>query len=554
MYTITPPDLDAPVRSLSLWRSFEPNNMVFLHRGQTRLELVNALATVINLQIPTSTRIWMLISETEVILTFFVCAVMLYKKQALGKLWLITRRHSSHGTFFVSNAVFCIVTGVTLYLVAWDSTAMVILVFSYLRTSVMQWWWVIPLPWLPLVLGAYISVHGFAVGCSPRSPLAAQNEAARGKWFYLPIVRNAPAANAILILPCAAFISSTVSLVGLSGHSYYHAKSFARHMLAPDVWTHIHERSAANPGSLLDADALASDELVWLARTVAAKYLQVHRYVCLNLVIFAFAAFVLYIPYLIYGIPNVMHLVDHTYSCYSQPLPASYKHFHQKLWFLLTKGRPSSKQTVMSVNLGTWKMTILAIIYMVILLACVPAFGALPIFIVVDTFPHRVLAGDLGVTVHRAILAVSTITVLSCSFVALFCTVATLDPLFRAAIGLNILRPHIPINIDVETRRSQFEENYGHELVSPVEMFREKSRLTSTQALDRASTSRTIKFQSSRSTFGDSSSKSPLTNEYPDYPVDQDQISSSDHVNQAVSSQDARSGTGVGVTVITKQA
>ena len=147
-------------KPLSMLRSIDPSNMIFLHRGQTQDEVVHALYKLMYAPAPRSLRIWLLASEFEVILTFLVCTIMLIKKKSLGKLWIITRRQCNFGTFYVSNAVFVLVLGVALYLASWDLTAIVIAGYSFARKSSMEWWWAMPLPWWPLVTGAYISIHG----------------------------------------------------------------------------------------------------------------------------------------------------------------------------------------------------------------------------------------------------------------------------------------------------------------------------------------------------------------------------------------------------------
>ncbi|CBQ68723.1 probable Dik6, novel virulence factor [Sporisorium reilianum SRZ2] len=518
MSATSPSNLDAPVPPLSLLHPIQPNNMLFIHRNQTRLELANALSLIVNTSIPSTSRVWLVASELEVIITFLVCSIMLYKKQALGKLWIITRRSSPGGTFWVANAVFVLTLGVSAYLMAWGTSAVAIVAFSYVHAAVLEWWWVIPLPWLPLVLGAYVSIHGFTVGCSPRSPLSrvhAANAAARSKWYYVGIPNSAAVVNAVLVLPSLLFTISTIALVGMSGHNYYHAKASARHLLPPDVQVYIADRSSGRSSSLADGDTLASDELVWMARIVAASYMQVHRYVCINLAVFAGAATALNVPCLMYGVPNIISLVDHAYSRYTEPLPANCTSFTRKLWFLLTQGRPRSDQTSASINLETWKMTILAIGYISILIVCIPAYGWLPIYIICDIFPHRMLSGDVSPVIHRAALAVSIISIISCTFVAIFCTVATLDPLFRAAIGLNVIRTQIPIDIQVEFHRSQFEEHVSNGLY------------------DGSAKTPTIRFKPSTSSMGSAPGKSPADSKFPDYPGDSDRFSATLDVEAA---------------------
>lgn len=462
MAAATIADLDAPERIPSLLHSIDPNSMIFLHRGQTRLQLAKALSTVVYAPLPHSSRIWLVASEFEVILTFLVCAIMLYKKRALGHFWIFTKRTSQNGSFVVSNAVFTLVLGVASYLFAWDSLAMIISSFSFANISTMQWWCVIPLPWLPLVVSAYISIHGFTVGCSPRSPLSVINShagTAHKRWYYVPIGKSPIILNTLLVLPCVLFTISSIALVAMSCNTFFRAKAFAHHHLSPDLLHQMQDSAAGHPTSLPNPDDLASDELVWLARNVAARYMDVHRYVCINLAIFAAAAISIFIPCIGYGIPNVVHLVDHACSRYPQPLPASCKSFPRKLGFLVTKGKPVSSHSTTHLNLGSWKMTILAVIYVSILVVCVPLFGFIPIFIICDTFPHRVQTGNLVPPILHAVLAASIITILSCTFVALFCCVSTLDPLFRAAIGLNMLRTHVPIDIHVEVHQSRAEEH-----------------------------------------------------------------------------------------------
>ncbi|TKY89047.1 hypothetical protein EX895_001578 [Sporisorium graminicola] len=524
MSFISTPSLDALVPPLSLLRAIQPNNMIFIHRGQTRVELANALSSIVNTPIPNSCRIWLLASEVEVILTFVVCSIMLYKKKALGKLWIFTRRVSRGGTFYVANAVFVLTLGVSCYLVAWDTFAVVIAGFSFAHKSVLEWLWVIPLPWLPLVIGAYVSIHGFAVGCSPRSSLSRinpNNAASRSKWYYVGIPKSAAVVNAVLIVPCVVFTGSTIALVGISGYTYYRAKHSAQHMLPPDLLEFIAKSASGKPIPLADSHVLASDELVWLARTVAANYMQVVRYVCLNLAVFAASAFGLLIPCFVYGIPNIISLVDHTCSRYAEPLPATCTSSLRKMWFLISTGRPRSHHSSVLINHETWKMTILAIGYISILIVCVPAYAWLPVYIVGDIFPHRMLSGDLGPPIYHAALSVSVISLVSCTFVALFCTVATLDPLFRAAIGLNIIRMQIPIDIQVEFHRSEHREHESASSTSAGGFLTSKGKV-----YDGRAKIPTITVKQSMSSVGTAVDRSPASAKFPDEPEGPDVITS----------------------------
>ncbi|SPO23842.1 related to Dik6, novel virulence factor [Ustilago trichophora] len=455
------PDLDAPGRPLSLTQAIDPNSLKFLHRGQTNAQIIQSLFTVIYAPWPKSNRAWLLASECEVALTFVVCALMLYNKRRMGKLWILTKRDSIHGTFYVTNSVFVLVLGVTTYLFSWSVTAMVVIASSYKGLSSMEWWWCLPAPWLPLVITAYISLHGFILGCSPRSPLSsslAQNMSKRNRWFYLPLPKSSMVWNMTLFLPCLLLLISTVIITAFSGRSFYQAKALAQQLLSPVIHQQMNRLAHEARMDFPEANLPVSDDLIWTARTVAAAYFDCHRYVSMNSCIFAACAFGIWIPCLLYGLPNAVSLVEH--ACFRHPdqLPSYCSSFLGKLWFLLTKGKPKTEYSTTHLSISTWKMAILAVVYVEVLVISIPAFGWLPILLYRNAFPTGILAGDITETMRISILAVSIITISSCTCVAIFCTVATLDPLFRAAIGLNMIRTQIAIDIQVVHRKSRREE------------------------------------------------------------------------------------------------
>ena len=420
--------------------------MTFFHRGQTNAQLVTVLHKVVFQPQPHPNRIWLLSSGSECIFTFLVCAIMLYKKKSLGKLWFVTKRDSPYGAFYVTNSVFVLVVGVAVYLIAWDLMALIAAGFSFARSGTFRWWWIIPLPWWPLVVGAYTSIHGFAVGCSPKSPLSTLNHGLTStaqRWYYLPVPHSPALVNGLLIIPVVLFSISTFALVGKSGHSYYSAEDLRSRIFPDDIWQHVERYARDSTITFEGSDLLASDELIWLSHRVSAAYFEVHRYVSLNLVIFSIAAFLLWVPCVVYGLPNLVSLIDHACSRQSLRAHPSHRDPFRKVFFLLTKGKPTSDDSTTGHSLNTWKMTILAIIYVLILVICVPVFAMVPLFILACSWPHGVARGDIITPISGASIAISMITLCSCSFVAMFCTIATLDPLFRAAIGLNMIRTQI---------------------------------------------------------------------------------------------------------------
>ena len=463
------PDLDAPYKPLNLMRPYSAQSMTFLHRGQTQTQVVDALYQVMYTPLSPGVRTWLLSSEFEVILTFIVCAVVLVKKKSFGKLWLWTKRDSTYGSFYVTNAVMCFIVGVTLYLVAWDLTAIIIASFSFAHVSTLEWLWVAPGPWTPLVVGSYASIHGFVVGCSPKSPLSSLRArtaaSSRSRWLYLPVPKNPAIVNATLVIPIVLYLISTFVVIGLTGNAYYSAKALSKQILPSEILLQVHRAAHHHPLTLANPDALASDELIWIARRVAVAYLEMHRYFSINLLLSAFSAMPIWFASCVYGLPNIVSLIDHACSRYPQPLPLVSDTIFGRVRFLLTTGKPTAENDGAHISLNMWKMTLLAIAYLLILVVCVPLFAFVPIYIVAKSFPHEVARGNISPTIDAAIIIISVITICSCTFVAFFCTVATLDPLFRSAIGINLLRTQIAIDVRVAQHKSMHEED-GH--LSPI--------------------------------------------------------------------------------------
>lgn len=259
-------ELDRPGKPISLPYSYDPHSMTFLHRGQTQAQFVQTLYTTIYAPETSANRIWLLSSELECILTFVVCAFLLVKKKSVGKVWIFTRTESAFGTFLVPNAVLCLILGVAFYLVAWNFTAMIICGYSFAGVSSLEWWWICPAPWWPLVMGAYVGVHGFVIGCSPKSPLSflGPQSASAGKWYHLPVSKSPTVMNAILIVPSTLFTISTFGLVTMSGRSYYHAKALGKEILPTEFYGQILKLAHNDPSTFPGADSPASDETIWL--------------------------------------------------------------------------------------------------------------------------------------------------------------------------------------------------------------------------------------------------------------------------------------------------
>ncbi|GAC76415.1 hypothetical protein PANT_22d00015 [Moesziomyces antarcticus T-34] len=454
--------LDMPDTAASLHRRTDPQSMAFLHRGLTQDQVLVALAHTIYQPTPSRMRVYLCANQFEVVLTLVVCGAMIILKRSYSDVWLIARRRSAYGTFYVANALVTLIIAVSLYLIGWGIACVFNVTYSFAKLSALEWWWSMPLPWYPLLAGTYISVHGFVLGCSPKSPLSINSSAnspdGRQKWYFLGLPKSPLVINLALVIPLVAVTITTLTLVGLSGVSYYHAKHLSRQILPALFHGHLQE-AAFEPHRFGKDSTLASDELIWHARVVAAAYIESHRYVCINLAFFAACAVLLWIPCIAYGIPNLLNLVDHACSRCPDPLPSTCNSYLRKLWFLVTKGKPTSEKSTVHHNLATWKMTFLAHIYVFFLVVCAPAYAWIPMYIVGTAYPHVALTGDIVLTWQVAIYAASVVTTISCTSAAIFSTLATLDPVFRAAIGFNVIRnKQPPIDITVVQRKSVHED------------------------------------------------------------------------------------------------
>ncbi|KIS67656.1 Dkh6 virulence factor [Mycosarcoma maydis] len=442
-------DMDVPSPSLSLLRAISPYSMTFLHRGQTRAQVIDTLAKLIYVPETDGHRVWLLISQVECVIALLVSVYLLLRKKTYCTLWLVSKRESAFGGLYVTNAVFTLVIGIGVYLLAWRATAITATAFSIARRSSIAWWWIIPAPWTPLVVGAYVSMHGFILSSSPRSPLSPVNSARNAEWFYLPVAKRPAVVNTTLVLAPVLYVMATLVICGFAAQQYHVAKHLASDILPIDILDKITYNS--NSGHLDSSltDVLASDDLLCASRRVAAAYLDVHRLVCINLILSSIGAFCISMAAGLYGVPNSVYLVDHACSLDATSAACTMNHVQKTMW-LISRGRSThSDQAAGSPSANTCKMTLFAQAYVWLIVICAPLFGVVPIVIVASSFPSEVQNGDFSPTLRVVIVMVSLIILVGVGLYVFICTVFTLDPLFRSALGLNLLRTRIRIEVKI---------------------------------------------------------------------------------------------------------
>lgn len=456
--------LDLPAQPISLLHKIDPTSMTFVHRGQTHAQLVHALYTSIYQPCSLSLRFLLLASEIEVILTLLLCVyIVTKKKRPFGNLWLLKKRESPYGTFYIANAIFTLVLSVAIYLIVWCGFALLVSAFSFLGHSSYSWWWANPLPWWPLIIGVYVSIHGFVLGCSPRSPLSINRPTPSfaNHWYYLPVPRSATIVNLTLIVPCALYTVTAFTLTAMAGSAYFQANQLSSRLLPADLAQQVHSYARNQAIIIENGQRPASDEHIWIARRVSAAYFETQRYVSIGCISAASCAFAILGICLLYGLPNCRSLVEHALSYYDEALPALCTSCPARLRFLLTKAKPSpdAGKNGSGLNINTWKMTMLALVYMGILVISAPSFGLVPLTMVVWSWKVGIPKGNIADPISFGMITVSIVSLLTCTMAAIFCSVATLDPLFRAAIGLNMIRNQIPIDIEVVQHKSVLQED-----------------------------------------------------------------------------------------------
>ncbi len=83
----------------------------------------------------------------------------------------------------------------------------------------------------------------------------------------------------------------------MSGRAFFNARNLAKDIIPPEILQLVNKTGKHKRPIIFDGqDSLASDELIWVARRVCAAYFESHRYVCINLTVFAGAAFSIEIP------------------------------------------------------------------------------------------------------------------------------------------------------------------------------------------------------------------------------------------------------------------
>ncbi|PWY97722.1 hypothetical protein BCV70DRAFT_44580 [Testicularia cyperi] len=457
--------------------AFSVADLVFPGPIETNSDLIDFFDRLMKPRLATSTMGMLVATEVECAVTLLVCGFLLLKKRQMGKLWLFAVRRSTYGSFIVPNTVTVLVGGVAVYLLGWLALVGVIVIYTNQNAYMLDWLWVVPAPWIILDLAAYYSVFSFIVSSSPRSPLrnARMWTSMRQTWFFLPIPSSPWIMNALIVVLGPLFGFGIAASNALSGFRWYwHTKP-----LAVNLELKLAGIGAQEMSNIVDPQLAFEARLLWLELLKCWRLAEVGLILAGTLATFSWALL------LAYGIANQANLILHTYDMYPNrhlrhcvtkrvysdlaERPASHisttvssemdetcrqqhKSVFGKFIFLITEGRPKASEADQAGNNATagsstevyhntWKMTVFCLCQASLLVVALPLFIGAVHILTIWTWRSMRINADYGRSVNVLLVYVACISMTSCTYLAFYSTVITLDPLFKAVLGLQFKPP-----------------------------------------------------------------------------------------------------------------
>ncbi|PWY97724.1 hypothetical protein BCV70DRAFT_142068, partial [Testicularia cyperi] len=421
----------------SYTKPIQASDLVFPNPIQSNADLALFAQRLLRPHIGRGVRALFIFTVVESFVTLLICAFLIFKRRQSGKFWLFTKRTTTFGTFIVPNTVTVLVCGVAAYLVAGIIFTAVIIGYGYDETKpFMEWLWVVPGHWVILDLAAFYSVYGFILSCSPKSPLCNSPlwTSLKRRWLFFPLPTSPWLMNGLVLIVGPAFMTTWITLMSYAGTTWYsHSK--------PLVLSFMSKLDDITPGQMSDAvdPALMGD-----ARVVWASVLEVTRYVQLGLTTADVLMVMNWLALLAYGMANQANLVLHAYDMYPHDVP------HPTVWskfvFIMTKGRPgntseaafgSFESTAGEIYQRTWKMTIFCLCQASMMLGSLPLFmGAIKILLIWG-WKALYVEADITYCMNVSFVYVAIISICTCTYLVAYSTVITLDPLFKAVLGIH---------------------------------------------------------------------------------------------------------------------
>lgn len=301
---------------------------------------------------------------------------------------------------------------------------------------------------------AHPTAYGFALTCSPRSPISNFNASPKTglphtkfHWMYLPIPHSAWIMNTFVVGVTAIMIVwNTV----VHSCSLYLRQQMARP--ARDFYGEV----LSQPHTQAWRDEVPSPALVDFARVAWCDLINIYRFCCLGYLSYVALLCIILLISILYAVPNHIYLIDHLCSIFPGPYPEGCKEADdggllQNLRLLRKLGLPRNlKGSKYHAFKKMWMVTMVGHSQAVWLINGAVLFLFIPLWL--TTAPWGIIYKGKGMQYidDLSFGYVITVAFLTAFWITFLSATMTLDDIFRAVSGLGLPKSALQTN-DQET-------------------------------------------------------------------------------------------------------
>lgn len=418
------PNLDKPISTTQL---------TFPHAMRTNSDLLLFANSILRPRPSKAVEIYMILDVIQSFCTFCLCALVIFKRGRVKDFRIISLRKTPYGTFIVPNAVWWMLALIAVYLAGWAGFCSWILWVQETDRPLVEWLWYVPLPWLPLALGAFYCTYGFVLTCAPRSPIS--NLAGRGAegrlgWMYLPMPRSAWVMNTFMVGVGVVMVIYNVVFTILNGR---------QRALTHESGHNLYRLVLLQPHTPEWLTAPPTEELLELVLTAWCDACNVFRYCCAALASYVVLLVIVVAMLILYAIPNHLYLMDHLIRIYPdedfvQPTPRTPLTIARALWSI---GKPKHlKGSSYSAFKKMWMMVMVGHTQVFLTLGGCAMFAVPVLFLIFVPWNHLFHGQSSDHQVTFIVAFCITAAFLTAGWITAFSGVLTFDDIFKAVSGL----------------------------------------------------------------------------------------------------------------------
>lgn len=314
---------------------------------------------------------------------------------------------------------------------------------------------------LPLAIGAFLCAYGFALTCSPRSPISnfsgSVPPSTKLSWMHLPIPHSAWLMNTFVIgVTLVAFVfNTTVHSINVVMRNRAHRPG---HDFSGEVLQQHHTQEWR--------DQIPTTAMLAFARVGWSDLLNVYRFCSMAYLSFTAMISLIVLILLLYAVPNQIFLINHVCDIYPGPLPANCVKdggFFSNLRLLYRLGLPrnlhGSKYHAFK---KMWMVTMVGHSQAVWLINGAALFLFIPAYLATSPWRKLMQGKSLRNTIDLAFGWVITVAFITAFWITTLSATMTLDDIFRAVSGMGEVKP--------ETRANDQETAVNSEVRSHVQL------------------------------------------------------------------------------------